>query len=100
MQKFKNLSTNIKTLKVELNNYKEIYIIYEKPENNKYMVSIYAKLKFNGDLIHQFGFEVPQIAETGIRIDTDEHFEEDIIELALNNAANGNIIWEQELFKN
>ena len=38
MQKFKNLSTNIKTLKVELNNYKEIYIMYEKPETNKYMV--------------------------------------------------------------
>lgn len=100
MKKFENISENIKTLKVELNENQEIYIMYEKPEANKYMVSIYAKLKFNGDLIHQFGFEVPQASETGIRIDTDEHFEEDIIELALNNAANGNIIWEQELFEN
>ena len=94
------LKSKITTIKLELEDSKEIYIMYEKPGAKKYMVSIYAKLKFNGDLIHQFGFEVPQASETGIRIDTDEHFEEDIIELALNNAANGNIIWEQELFEN
>ena len=68
--------------------------MYEKPDTNKYLVSIYAKLKFNGDLIHQFDLEVPEVAETDIRTDSDEYFEDDITELVLNNAANGNIIWE------
>ena len=94
MRNFKKLAAKIITLKVELNNCKDIYIMYEKPDTNKYLVSIYAKLKFNGDLIHQFDLEVPEVAEADIRTDTDDHFEEDIIELALNNAANGNIIWE------
>ena len=92
--------TNIKTLRVEINRTQEVYVMYEKPETDKYVVSVYAKLKCTGDLIHQFGLELPQAVGTGIRTDTDEHFEEDIIELALNNAANGNIIWEQELFEN
>ena len=94
MRNFKKLAAKIITLKVELNDCKDIYIMYEKPDTNKYLVSIYAKLKFNGDLIHQFDLEVPEVSETDIRTDTDEHFEEDITELVLNNAANGNIIWE------
>lgn len=94
MINFKKLVAKIITLKVELNDYKEIYIMYEKPDTNKYLVSIYAKLKFNGDLIHQFDLEVPEVAETDIRTDSDECFEENITELVLNNAANGNIIWE------
>jgi len=86
--------TSIKTLKLEIDETQEVYVMYEKPKTNKYVVSVYAKLKCNGDLIHQFDIEEPQAVETGIRIDTDEHFEEDIIELVLNNAANGNIICE------
>ena len=67
--------------------------MYEKPETNKYAVSVYAKLKCNDDLIHQFGSELPQAVETGIRTDTDKHFEEDITELVLNNVANGKFVW-------
>lgn len=85
--------TGIKTLRLEINGTQEVYVMYEKPETNKYKVSIYAKLKCNGDLIHQFGLELPQEVGTGIRTDTDEHFEEDMIELVLDNVANGSIVW-------
>ena len=93
------LINKIKTLKLELNENKEIYIMYEKPENNKYICSVYAGNKFYGNLVHQFGLEVPQEVEIGIRTNSDDSFEEDIIELVLNNVANDNIIWEEETFE-
>ena len=85
--------TSIKTLRLEINGTQEVYVMYEKPESKKYVVSVYAKLKCNDDLIHQFGSKLPQAVETGIRTDTDEHFEEDITELVLNNVANGKFVW-------
>lgn len=86
--------TSIKTLKLEINETQEVYAMYEKPETDKYVVSVYAKLKCNGDLIHQFGLELPQAVGMGIRTDTDEHFEEDMIKLVLDNVANGKFVWK------
>lgn len=87
----------LKTIKLELDGGKEIYVMYEKPEVNKYVVSIYAKSKDEGNMIHQFGLELPQQACTDIRTNSDRDFEEDIIELVLNNVANNNIVWEDNL---
>ena len=87
--------SKIATMKLEIDTNKEIYIMYEKPEDTKYICSVYAGNKFYGNLVHQFGLEVPQEVEIGIRTNSDDNFEEDIIELVLNNVANDNIIWEE-----
>ena len=91
--------SKIATIKLEIDTNKEIYIMYEKAEDTKYICSVYAGNKFYGNLIHQFGLEVPQEIETVIRTNSDDNFEKDIIELVLNNAANGNIIWDEEMFE-
>lgn len=93
------LKSKITTIKLELEDSKEIYIMYEKTKANKYICSVYAGNKFYGNLVHQFGLEVPQEVEIGIRTNSDDNFEEDMIELVLNNVANDNIIWEENSFE-
>lgn len=88
----------MKTIKLELEDDKEVYIMYEKPEPNVYECKVFAGKKNFGDLSHQFGFPVPIEQDIGIRVDTDEHYEEDIIRLVLTNIANDNFHWDEEMF--
>lgn len=93
------LKNIIKIIKLELVDNKEIIIEYEKPEKNRYVFSVTAHNLQTGSYVNQFLSEVPQKADTKVRVDSDEHFEDDIITLALNNVANGNIIWDEEIFE-
>ena len=82
----------LKTLKIELSNEKNIYIIYEKTDNGKYECSIYLENEDEADLRFCFGSLFPQEAETGIRTSTDKAFEEDISRLAINYVKE-NCLW-------
>ena len=74
----------LKTLKLELSNERSIYIIYKKTEIGQYECSVYLETEDKADLHFCFGSVFPQEAETGIRITSDEAFEEDISRLAIN----------------
>ena len=74
----------LNTIKLELCNEKDVYIIYEKLENGKYECSVYVSSKDEADLQFDFGTVFPQEAETGIRTTSTEEFEEDICQMIKN----------------
>lgn len=88
----------INTIKLEFKDDNEIYIMYTKPEPHIYECEVYAGKKQFGDLAHQFGFPVPQQYDIGIRVDSDEHYEEDIINLVMTNVNEGTIHWDADFF--
>ncbi len=74
----------LNTIKLELCNEKDVYIIYEKLENGKYECSVYVSPKDEADLQFDFGTVFPQETETGIRTTSTEEFEEDICQMIKN----------------
>ena len=87
------------TLKLELEDDKEIYVMYKKPEPNKYRCDVILGKKGWGLLEYWAGLYVPQEVETGIRTDSDAHFEKDIIGLIFNNIGNDNLDWNGRTFE-
>lgn len=92
-------SKKINAIKLELEDDKEILITYEKPEPNKYECKIYVGKKEFGDLSYQVGFPVPLEHNIGIRVDSDEHYEEDIVKFVMLNVKEGTIKWDKKFFK-
>lgn len=91
--------TNIKTIKLELDEDREIYIMYEKPEEHKYECKIYVGKKDFGNLAFHVGFPVPLEHNIGIRVDSDEHYEEDIVKMVMLNVEQETIKWDKKFFK-
>ena len=96
------LKSKITTIKLELEDGKEIYIMYEKPEAHKYICRIYSGVKKYGFIMNNWTVEFPikeddifygDIPFMNIRTDSDENFEKDICEFALNENEKGNLYW-------
>ena len=88
-----------KTLKLELIGNKEIIIEYEKPGPNNYVASIEAHDRQIGQYVDQDLRTPLQKDYRKIRVDSDEHFEEDIIAAVLEKVENGSIIWKYEVYE-